>query len=193
MVRQMAYLQDQYLQEIVNKDPKYTGTSWLTAMLITVWRQFFERNATVHGNTHTTRQAALCQKITREIHQWFYHKDQLQQSDRLDILQAKFGPTIDTVDAQIAKDPPHVSLNRLQLYSPILHDGIKLATATALQGVRQLNIYFPTLRQAGTERPPKPRYSRKHHTRFYSHDRVRRKTQPTARGTQPILPFSSST
>jgi hypothetical protein len=109
MVRQMAYLQDQYLQEIVNKDPKYTGTSWLTAMLITVWRQFFERNATVHGNTHATRQAALCQKITREIHQWFYHKDQLQQSDRLDILQAKFGPTIDTVDAQIAKDPPRMS------------------------------------------------------------------------------------
>jgi hypothetical protein len=58
-----AYLQYQYLREIGNKDPKYTGTSWLTAMLTTVWRQFFvvwsERNATVRRNIHATRQAAL--------------------------------------------------------------------------------------------------------------------------------------
>jgi hypothetical protein len=162
-------------------------------MLTTVWQQFFvvwsKRNATVHGNTHATRQAALRRKITRESHQWFYCKDQLLQSDRIGILEAKFGPTIATADAQIAKDLPHVSLNWLRLYNPILHDGIKLATATALQGVRQLNTYFPTLCQAGTKQPPKPRYSRKHHTRFDSHGRVRCKTQPTARSTQPILPF----
>jgi hypothetical protein len=52
--RKWAYLQDQYLWEIGNKDPKYTGTTWLTAMLIsTVWQQLFalwlERNATIHG------------------------------------------------------------------------------------------------------------------------------------------------
>jgi hypothetical protein len=124
-------------------------------MLITVWRQFFvvwsERNATVHRNTHTNRQAALCRKITRKIHQWFYRRDQLLQSDRTDILEAKFGPTIEIADVQIAKDPPHASLNWVRLYSPILHNGIKLATATALQGVRQMNTYFPTTRQAGTK------------------------------------------
>jgi hypothetical protein len=70
------------------------------------------------------------------------------------MLEAIFGPTTDTADAQITKDPPHVSLNWLRLYSPILHNGIKLATATALQkGVQQMNTYFPTLRQAGTKRP----------------------------------------
>jgi hypothetical protein len=162
-------------------------------MITTVWWQLFvvwsERNATVHGNTHATRQEALCRKITREIHQWFYRKDQLLQSDRIDILEAKFGPTIDTANTQIAKDPPHVSLNWLCMYNPILHDGIKLATATALQGVRQMSTYFPTVRQASNKRPPKPRYSGKHHTRFDSHNRVRRKTQSTARGTQSILPF----
>jgi hypothetical protein len=67
-------------------------------MITTIWQQFFvvwsERNATVHGNTHATRQEALCRKITREIHQWFYCKDQLLQSDRINILEAKFGPTI---------------------------------------------------------------------------------------------------
>jgi hypothetical protein len=116
-------------------------------MITTVWRQFFvvwsERNATVHGNTQATRQEALRRKMTREINQWFYHKDQLLQSDRIDILEAKFGPTIDTADTQIAKDLPHVSLNWLRMYNPILHDGIKLATATALQGVRQMSTYFP--------------------------------------------------
>jgi hypothetical protein len=131
-------------------------------MLTTVWRRFFvvwsECNDSVHGNTHATRQAALCQKITHKIHQWFYRRDQLLQSDRMDILQAKFGPTIETADAQIDKDPPHVSLNWLRMYSPILHDGIKLATATAIQGVRRMNKYFPTIRQAGNKRPPKPRY-----------------------------------
>jgi hypothetical protein len=112
------------------------------------------------------------------------------QSDRIDILEAKFGPTIDTADTQIAKDPPHLSLNWLRMYNPILHDGIKLATAPALQGVRQMSTYFPIVRQASNKRPPKPRYSCKHHTRFDSHDRVRRKTQSTARGTQSILlPF----
>jgi hypothetical protein len=75
------------------------------------------------------------------------------------------------------------------MYDPILRDGIKLATATALQGVRQMSTYFPTVRQASNKRPPKPRYSRKHHTRFDSHDRVRGKTQSTTRGTQSILPF----
>jgi hypothetical protein len=55
---------------------------------------------------------------------------------------------------------------------PILHDGIKLATATAIQGVRRMNQYFLTIRQAGNKRPPKPRYSRKHHTHFDSHDRA---------------------
>jgi hypothetical protein len=182
-----AYLQDQYLREIGNKDLKYTGTSWLTAMITKFWRQFFvvwsERNATVHGNTQATRQEALCRKITREIHHWFYRKDQLLQSDRIDILEAKFGPTIDTADTQTAKDPPHVSLNWLRMYNPILHDGIKLATATALQGVRQMSTYFPTVRQASNKRPPKPHYFCKHHTRFDSHDMVRRKTQSTARGT----------
>jgi hypothetical protein len=54
------------------------------------------------------------------------------QSDRINILEAKFGPTIDTTDTQIAKDPLHVSLNWLRMYNPILHDDIKLATATAL-------------------------------------------------------------
>jgi hypothetical protein len=59
-----AYLQDQYLREIGNEDPKYIGTTWrLTAMLATVWQQFFalwsERNATI-----ATRQAVLCRKIT---------------------------------------------------------------------------------------------------------------------------------
>jgi hypothetical protein len=73
-------LQDQYLREIGNKDPRYTGTTWLPAMLTTVWRQSFavwsERNATIHGNTHATRQAALRRKITSEIYQWFYCRDQ---------------------------------------------------------------------------------------------------------------------
>jgi hypothetical protein len=113
------------------------------------------------------------------------------QSDRINILEVKFGPTIDTTDTQIAKDPPHVSLNWLRMYNPILHDGINLATATALQGVRQMSTYFPTVRQASNKRPPKPRYSRKHHTRFDSHDRVRRKTQSTARGTQSITTKST--
>jgi hypothetical protein len=191
-----AYLQDQYLLDIGNKDLKYTGASWLTAMLTTVWRQFFvvwsERNNTVHGNTHATRQQAdLHQIITREIHQWLYCRDQLLQSGRMDILEAKFGPTIETSDAQINNDPPHVSLNCLRMYSPILHDGIKLATATAIQGVRRMNKYFPIIHQAGNKRPPKPRYSCKHHTRFDSQDRVRRKTQPSPNGTQSILPFFS--
>jgi hypothetical protein len=162
-------------------------------MITTVCRQFFvvwsERDATVHGNTQATRQEALCRKITREIHQWFYRNDQLLQSNRINILEAKFGPTIDTADTQIAKDPPHVSLNWLRMYNPILHDGIKLATATVLQEVRQMSTYFPTVGQASNKRPAKPRYSRKHHTRFNSHDRVQRKTQSSARGTQPILPF----
>jgi hypothetical protein len=109
----------------------------------------------------------------------------------MDILEAKFGPTIETADARIDKDPPHVSLNWLRTYSPILHDGIKLATATALQGVRRMNTYFPTIRQAGNKRPPKPCYSCKHHIRFDSHDRVGRKTQPPSISTQSILPFFS--
>jgi hypothetical protein len=99
--------------------------------------------------------------------------------------------TIERADAQINNNPPHVSLNWLRMYSPILHDGIKLATATAIQGVRRMNKYFPIICQAGNKRPPKPRYSRKHHTRFDSHDRVRRKTQPSPNGTQSILPFFS--
>jgi hypothetical protein len=94
-------------------------------MITTIWRQFFvvwsERNATVHGSTHANRQAALRRKI-----QWFYRKDQLLQSDRIDIFEAKFGPTIDTANTQIAKDPPHVSLNWLCMYNPILHNGINL-------------------------------------------------------------------
>jgi hypothetical protein len=124
-------------------------------MLTTVWQQFFvvwsERNDTVHGNTHATRQAALCRKFTREIHQWFYHRDQLLQSGRMDILEARFGPTIETADAQIDNDPPHVSLNWLCMYSSILHDGIKLATATAIQGVQRMNKYFPIIGQAGNK------------------------------------------
>ena len=100
-----AHLQDQYLREIGNKDPKYTGTTWLTTMITTVWKQFFEvwseRNATIHGNTHTTRQEALRRKITREIHQWYHRQDQLLQTDRTDILEAKYGPTIETADIQI--------------------------------------------------------------------------------------------
>jgi hypothetical protein len=32
-----AFLQDQYLREIGSKDPKYTGTTWLTAMITAVW------------------------------------------------------------------------------------------------------------------------------------------------------------
>jgi hypothetical protein len=82
--RKWAYLLDQYLREIGNKDPKYTGTTWLTAMPTTVWPQFFvvwsERKDTVHGNTQATRQPALCRKITRGIYQWFYRRDQLLQS-----------------------------------------------------------------------------------------------------------------
>ncbi len=81
----------------------------------------------------------------------------LLQSDHTDILEAKFGPTNNTADTQIAKDPPHVSLNWLRMYNPILHDGIKIATATALQGVRQMSTYFPTVHQASNKRPPKPR------------------------------------
>jgi hypothetical protein len=96
-------------------------------MLTTVWRQFFvvwsERNNTIHGNTHATRQAALRQTITCEIHQWFYRRDQLLQSNRMDILEAKFRPAIETADAQVDKDPPHVSLNWLRMYSPILLGG----------------------------------------------------------------------
>jgi hypothetical protein len=41
-------------------------------MITIVWRFFFEvwseRNATTHGNTKDTRQAALRRKSTREIH-----------------------------------------------------------------------------------------------------------------------------
>jgi hypothetical protein len=133
--RKWVDLQDQYLGEIGSKVSKYTGTNWLTAMLTTVWRQFFlvwsDCNATIHGNIQVTRQAAL----PREIHQWFHCGDQLLQSDRIDILEAKYGPTIETADIQIDNNPPHVSLNRLGMYSPILLDGIKLATATAIQGV----------------------------------------------------------
>jgi hypothetical protein len=145
-------------------------------MLTTVWRQFFdvwsERNATIHGNTHATRQAAQRQKITREIHQWIYRKEQLLQVDGLNILEDKFGPTITTADIQITKDSMHASLNWLRMYSPVLLDGMKVASATALRGVRQMSTYFSVIRQAGTKRPPKPRYSCKHHTRFESHDRV---------------------
>jgi hypothetical protein len=109
----------------------------------------------------------------------------------MDILEAKFGPTIETAGAQINNDPPHVSLNWLRMYSPILHDGIKLATATAIQGVRRMNKYFPIIRQAGNKRPPKARYSRKHHARFDSHNRVQRKMQPPPTSTQSIVPFFS--
>jgi hypothetical protein len=140
--------------------------------LATILRCMSQRNNTVHGNTHATRNVALWRKIPREIHQWFYRRDQLLQSDRMDILEAKFGLTIETADAQIDNDPHHVSLNWLRMYSPIIHDGIKLATATAIQGVRRMNKYFPIVRQAGNKRPPKPLYSCKHHTRFDSHNRV---------------------
>jgi hypothetical protein len=141
------------------------------------------------NTTHAARQAALRRKITHEIHKWFDHRDQLLQSDRTDILEAKFGPTIETADVQIAKYPPHASLNWLQMCSPILLDGIKLTNATALQGIQQMSTYFPTIHLAGTKRPPKPQYSRKHHTRFDLYDRVRPKTQPTLSGMQFILPF----
>ena len=110
-----------------------------------------EQNATIHGNTHATRQAALHRKITREIHRWFYRQDQLLQTDRTNILEAKYGPTIETADIQIVKDPPHTSLNWLRMYNPILLDGIQLANATALRGVRSLKSYFPTIRQARTK------------------------------------------
>jgi hypothetical protein len=101
-------------------------------MLTTVWRQFFnvwsERNATINGNTHATRQAAQRQKITREIHQWIYRREQLLQAKRTNILEAKFGSTIETADIQIARDPPHASLNWLRMYNPVLLDGMKVAS-----------------------------------------------------------------
>jgi hypothetical protein len=152
-------------------------------MLTTVSRQFFV--------VWLPNKRPFAEKFTCEIHQWIYRRDQLLQSNRMDILEAKFGQTIETADAQINNDPPHVSLNWLRMYSSILHDGIKLATATSIQGVQCMNKYFPIIRQAGTKRPPKPCYSRKRHTRFDSHDRVRCKMQPSPNGTQSILPFLS--
>jgi hypothetical protein len=125
-----------YLWKIGNKDPKYIGTTWLTAMLTAVWQQFFviwsERNATLHGKTHVPWQEALRRKITHQIHQWFSCKDQLLQTDYIDILEANFGPTIESADVWIAKDPTHASLNWLQMYSPSLLNGIKVANASAL-------------------------------------------------------------
>jgi hypothetical protein len=97
----------------------------------------------------------------------------LLQVNRTNILEARLGSTIKTVDIQIAKDPTaHASLNWLRIYSPILLDGIKVASATGLWGFRQLSPYFSITCQAGTKQPPKPSYSHKHHTRFESYNRA---------------------
>jgi hypothetical protein len=113
---------------------------------------------------------------------WCHRRDQLLQTDRINILESKFGPTIETADIQIAMDQPHFLLTLLKIYGPILHDGIKFATATSLQDVHPINTYFHITHPASTKRPPKgPCYYRKYHTRFDSHDRVQRKKQPITR------------
>jgi hypothetical protein len=94
------------------------------AVITTVWRLFFEvvskQNATMHGNTKDTHQAALFQKITQEIRLWFKCQDQLLHTDCSNILESKVGGTIKPADLKIFTGKPHFLLNCLKMYNPIL-------------------------------------------------------------------------
>jgi hypothetical protein len=190
MSKEWARLQDVYLRRIHSTANSKTGLLWTTAIITTIWKEFFlmweARNTAVHGKDSATRHTARIHRATVELQH--LHK---KQSDVLATDRNLFiGDTPQAVDQWVLSHSATHIENWLRVWKPVIIDSAKAATAYALQSVRPLQEYFTTTRApTPSRRPPKPRYTKNAHT-VHDRNRVRKKriVPPPARN-HSILAF----
>ena len=132
-------LQDEYYarQAHLTDTKRQTGLRWQTAIISTVWTQWFllweVRNKSLHGADVQAKAQAERREVERMLVDIYDVRNQMEPSVQKLLCR--------DITEQFAK-PVTYNKNWIAVYGPLAKQSIKRAKARAIQGVKSLQHYF---------------------------------------------------
>jgi hypothetical protein len=136
-----AVLQDDYLHQQRKHKGRHDGLNWTTSITCEIWKQWrvlWEmRNQVIHGRNLAEQATIQRRTAISELRAIYLLREEMLPGDRC-ILMA-------TVE-QHAEKPTLILKNWIHTFKPTVIHSVKIATQSALRGVRSLTEYFRPLR-----------------------------------------------